>query len=282
MKLDIHNLPIAITGAGTGIGRATALACARAGMPVALAGRREEPLRKVQTAIETAGGRAIVVPTDVADPDASARFIARTIEEFGTIYACFANAGYGLRGPVHELSDEAIRKIFETNFFGSMHVIRPALTHMLEHRAGEKHRGHILLCSSCLSKLGTPYTAPYSASKALQDHFGRAMRHELQPQGIHVSTVHPIGTRTEFIEAANQASGGAGESMPPPEAFTQPPERIARAVVACLRKPKGEVWTSHTVRLAFAAATACPGLADWGIARALRKRNHPADNTHND
>ncbi|VAX42298.1 hypothetical protein MNBD_PLANCTO03-56, partial [hydrothermal vent metagenome] len=77
-------------------------------------------------------------------------------------------------------------------------------------------------------------------------------------------------------------SGGAGESMPPPEAFTQPPERIARAVVACLRTPKGEVWTSHTVRLAFAAATAFPGLADWGIARALRKRDHPADNTHND
>ncbi len=273
MKIDIQKLPVAITGAGTGIGRATALACARAGMPVALAGRREEPLREVQEAIERAGGRAIVMPTDVADPDASARFIARTIEEFGTIYAVFANAGYGLRGPVHELADEAIRKIFETNFWGSMHVIRPALAHMLSRPADTKTRGHILMCSSCLSKLGTPYTAPYSASKALQDHFGRAMRHELRPKGIHVSTIHPIGTRTEFIEAANEASGGAGESMPPPKAFTQPPERIARAVVACLHKPRGEVWTSRTVRLAFAAATACPGLADWAIAKALRKRN---------
>jgi NAD(P)-dependent dehydrogenase (short-subunit alcohol dehydrogenase family) len=275
MKIDLTGLPIAITGAGTGIGRATAIACARAGMPVAVSGRREEPLREVEECIVGDGGRALVLPTDVADPEASARFIARTIETFGTIYAVFANAGYGLRGPVHELSDQAIRDLFETNFWGSLNVIRPALAHMLDHRKSEPHRGHFLMCSSCLSKIGTPFTAPYSASKALQDHFGRGMRHELASHSVRVSTVHPIGTRTEFIEAANRVSGGAGESLPPPRAFTQPPERIARATLACLRKPRGEVWTSHTVRLAFAVATAFPQLADWGIARALRKRAGP-------
>lgn len=277
MTIDLQSLPIAITGAGTGIGRATALACARAGMPVALSGRREDPLREVEEAITRDGGRAIVLPTDVADADAAARFIAHAIESFGGLYAVFANAGYGLRGPVHQLPDRAIRDIFETNFWGSINVIRPALAHMLEHRANQPHRGHVLMCSSCLSKLGTPFTAPYSASKALQDHFGRAMRHELRPQGVQVSTVHPIGTRTEFIEAANRVSGGARQSLPPPRAFTQPPERVARAVVACLRRPRGEVWTGHTVRLAFAAATAFPQLADWGIARVLhaRRRGKP-------
>lgn len=272
MKIDLAGLPIAITGAGTGIGRATAIACARAGMPVALTGRREEPLREVEETITRAGGRALVLPTDVADAQAAARFIAQTIQAFGDMYAVFANAGYGLRGPVHQLSDQVIRDIFETNFWGSLNIIRPALAHMLEHRATQAHRGHLLMCSSCLSKIGAPLTAPYSASKALQDHFGRAMRHELAPQRVHVSTVHPIGTRTEFIEAANRVSGGAGKSLPPPQAFTQPAERVARAVLACLRKPRGEVWTSHTVRLAFAAATAFPHLADRAIARALRNR----------
>ncbi len=273
MPRDLTGLPIVITGAGTGIGRATALACARAGMPVALAGRREGPLREVESAITSHGGQAIVIPTDVADADASTKLIKETIERFGSLYALFANAGYGLRGPVHTLSDTAIRDVFETNFWGSLNIIRPALAHMLEHNTGKPDRGHILMCSSCLSKLGTPFTAPYSASKALQDHFGRGMRHELRPMGIHVSTVHPIGTRTEFIEAADRVSKGSGKSIPPPRAFTQPPERVARALLACLRRPRGEVWTSHTVRFAFAAATAFPQLADWGIARALRKRN---------
>ena len=268
MTLHLPGRPIAITGAGTGIGRATAIACAAEGMPVALAGRREDPLREVEEIITRAGGRAMVSVTDVAHADQCAALIDQTVVAFGAIYAVFANAGYGLRGPVHTLSDQAIRDIFETNFWGSLNVIRPALPHMLAAGAG-----HILMCSSCLSKLGTPFTAPYSASKAMQDHFGRAMRHELAPLGLHVSTIHPIGTRTEFIDAANRASGGTGGSLPPPRAFTQPAERVARAVVACLQRPRGEVWTSRTIRLAFAAATACPGLADWAMARIIRRRD---------
>lgn len=271
MQRDLAGLPIAITGAGSGIGRATAIACARAGMPVALAGRRERPLREVEEAITALGGRAVVVPTDVADAAQCEALIRRAVETFGSIYSVFANAGYGLRGPVHELAESAIREIFETNFWGTLNTVRPALPHLLE--AG---RGHVLICSSCLSKIGTPYTAPYSASKAMQDHFGRAMRHELRHRGVHVSTVHPIGTRTEFIDASARRSGGAPTTLPPPRLFTQPPERVARAVVACLRRPRGEVWTSVPVRLAFAAATAFPGMADRALGAALRRRDRRA------
>ncbi|MDQ7012688.1 MAG: SDR family NAD(P)-dependent oxidoreductase [Planctomycetota bacterium] len=272
MPRDLTGLPIAISGAGTGIGRATAIACARAGMPVALSGRREAPLREVEERITSEGGRALVMSVDVADAAACARFVDATIERFGTVYAVFANAGYGLRGPVHELTDQAIRDIFETNFWGTLNLFRPALAHMLEHREGGTARGHLLACSSCLSKLGTPFTSPYSASKAMQDHIGRGMRHELAPLGVRVSTVHPIGTRTEFFDAAASRDDSVGQSLAPPRMFTQPPDRVARAVVGCLRKPRGEVWTSHTVRLVFAAATAFPGITDRVLGRALRSK----------
>lgn len=268
MRRDLRGLPIAITGAGTGIGRATALACARAGMPVALAGRREAPLREVERAVVGAGGRALVVVTDVADRAQCDALIAATLEAFGSVHAVFANAGYGLRGPVHELTEASIRDIFEVNFWGTLHTLRAALPCMLEAR-----RGHLLICSSCLSKIGTPYTAPYSATKAAQDHFGRAMRHELAGLGIDVSTVHPIGARTDFVDTAAQISGGHRSSLPPPRLFTQSPGRVARAVVSCLRRPRGEVWTSTTVRLAFALATAMPGLADRALALGLRRNN---------
>lgn len=273
MKIDLAGLPIAITGAGTGIGRATAVACAGAGMPVAISGRREDPLREVEAQILRAGGRVLVLPTDVADPEACAGFIGATVETFGDVYAVFANAGYGLRGAVHELPDGAIRRIFETNFWGSMHVIRPALAHMLGRPGDRTPRGHILMCSSCLSKLGTPFTAPYSASKALQDHFGRGMRHELAPLGVHVSTVHPIGTRTEFFDAAAAREDSRGAGARPPGMFTQPAERVAEAVVACLRRPRGEVWTSRTVRFAMAAAVAFPGVCDWLLSRKFGGRD---------
>ncbi|HZW10310.1 MAG TPA: SDR family NAD(P)-dependent oxidoreductase [Phycisphaerales bacterium] len=263
MPHDLHGLPIAITGAGTGIGRATAIACAAAGMRVALAGRREEALRAVEAAITSAGGRAIVVPTDVADAGQCERLVDQTVLAFGSIYAVFANAGYGLRGPVHELADGAIRDIFETNFWGTLNTVRPALRHMLAAR-----RGHLVICSSCLSKLGTPYTAPYSATKAAQDHFGRAMRIELRPLGVRVSTVHPVGTRTGFSDAAAERSGGARRSLRAPGAFTQAPERVAGAVVRCLRRPRGEVWTSTPARLALGAAVAFPGIADRLLRRA--------------
>lgn len=219
--------PIAITGAGTGIGRATAIACARAGMPVALAGRRIEPLEEVRESIESAGGRAIAAPTDVADAEQCRDLIRRTVDAFGPIYSVFANAGYGLRGPVDALEDSAIRAIFETNFWGTLNTIRPALEVMLP-----EGQGHVLICSSCLSKIGTPYTAPYSATKAAQDHFGRAMRHELSGRGIRVSTVHPIGTRTEFFDASARRSGGSRGAKKPPAMFTQSPDGSPRPLCA--------------------------------------------------
>jgi short-subunit dehydrogenase len=101
-------------------------------------------------------------------------------------------------------------------------------------------------------------------SKAMQDHWARALRIELAGSGVHVSSVHPIGTTTEFFDvsaARSSTKGGLFERTP--KAFMQSPERVARAVVACLKRPRGEVWTSLPTRLALAASVAAPGVTDW-------------------
>jgi len=264
--IDLTGLPIAITGASSGIGLAAALACAKAGMPVALAARREDRLTELADRITKEGGRAIAVRCDVVNPDDCRRLVERTIESFGSIYSIFANAGYGIEGEIHETSDQALREIFEVNFWGTLNTIRPAIPPMLA-----SGKGHILICSSVVSKLGIPTLGAYCATKAAQDHIGRAMRIELDGR-IHVSTLHPIGTNTEFSQVVTQRSGGRLRTARAPDNFRQTPQTVADAVVRCLRRPRGEIWTSFRGRMLAALATASPEFADWCLRRYFRKK----------
>lgn len=272
-RIDLTGKPIAITGASSGIGAATALECAAAGMPVALGARRGERIRALAERINAAGGRAIAVETDVARPEECRRLIDETVAAFGPIYSVYANAGYGLEAPIHEMSDESIRAIFETNFFGTLNTIRPAIPHMAA--AGE---GHVLICSSCLAKMSIPYYSAYSATKAAQAHIGRAMNHELRHLGIRVSTVLPVGTRTEFFESVKVLNNGVSLVKHTSDRFMQTPERVARAIVKCLRRPRAEVWTSPLVRIGMAICTAFPGIEDRTMRKMIehRRRNHAA------
>ena len=266
--MDLIGKPIAITGASSGIGRSTALACAREGMPVAVGARRADRLESLVGEIKAAGGRAIAVPTDVDKPEDCRRLIDAAAAAFDRpLFAVFANAGYGLERPVVECSEAELRAIFETNFWGTLNTVRPALERMLPAR-----QGRVLICTSCLAKIGMPYHAAYSATKAAQDHFARAMRIELEGSGVHISSVHPIGTRTELFEKSEERSGGR-HAPRTPSRFMQPPERVARAIVSALRRdrPPGEIWTSTAARLAFAIGVAFPGLADRGLRDLTRK-----------
>jgi short-subunit dehydrogenase len=287
MGVDLRGRPIAITGASSGIGAATAVECARAGMPVAIGARREDRLREVAERIRAIGGKVVAVPMDVCREEDCRRLVDAAAEAFGSLYAVFANAGYSVERPVGGMSDEELRAIFECNFFGTMHTVRAALERIRSSAAGAggragggasgarggrgETRGHVLICSSCLSKMTVPLVGAYSATKAAQNHVGRAMRLELAGEGIEVSTVHPVGTRTEFFEEMARRSGVDRSVQHVPEVFMQKPERVARAVVRCLRRPRAEVWTSLGTRLGMAACVAFPGVEDFYLKRMIRR-----------
>ncbi len=268
MSIDLSGKAVAITGASSGIGAATALSCARAGMAVALMARRTDKLDEVRSRIERAGGRAITVAGSVDDAGDCDRLIAEAEAALGPLYAVIANAGYGSEEPSWDMPEESIRAMFETNFYGSLRTVRPALPGMIERGAG-----HVVFVSSCLSKIGIPHYAAYCATKAAQDHFARAMRHELRRMGIAVSSVHPIGTKTEFFETAAQRSPGGARLIDKGERFMQPASRVADAIVRRLRSGKGgEVWTSLPMRLGLGAGVAMPRLCDAVIERMYRRR----------
>lgn len=275
--IDLTGRTIAITGASSGIGRATAFACARAGMNVVLAARRFDRLQQAVDQIRAAGGRAEAVAMDVCAPGENQRLIDFSCEKFGTLFAVFSNAGYGIERQVLQYTSDELEQIFRTNFWSSLELMKLSAEHMLAKNRGPMKgpvKGHILACSSCVSKIGLPNFAAYSGTKSLQDHFGRAMRAELDSQGICVSTVHPIGTRTEFFDNVSNLSQGQRTSIQTPDRLKQSADVVANAIVRRLRKPHGaEVWTSFPVRFALAASTLFPGLTDAMLRR--RQRDVP-------
>jgi short-subunit dehydrogenase len=269
MRVDLNGKAVAITGASSGIGAATAMSCARAGMPVALFARRADKLAAVRERIESAGGRAITVAGSVDEDADCVRLIEETERAFGPVYAVIANAGYGAETPAWSMPEDDIRAMFETNFYGSLRVLRPAIAGMRQRGAG-----HLVMVSSCVSKIGLPCYAAYCASKAAQDHFARAMRIELGVDGVAVSSIHPIGTKTEFFDtAAGRSPGGSRLLDRGTERFMQPASKVADAIVRRLGKGRGaEVWTSAPMRVVLGAAGMMPGLADAALRRMYAKR----------
>lgn len=259
MARDLRDKVIVITGASAGIGAGTAIQCAEAGMDVVLAARREEKLREVAEQIEQRGRKVLAVQCDVTlDQDVEALF-ERAWETFGRVDVAFANAGYGLASSVLDTTDAQHRAIFETNYFGTVRVIHAAIPYMRRTPEGLRH---LLICSSAASEIGLPWFGAYSATKAAQDSIAGALRCELQ-NDIEVTSIHPVGTNTEFFDTAERMAGGSGPGMVnTPKPFTQRVDTVARKIRRALYRPRAEVWPSPMVRLGLALATLMPGLTN--------------------
>ncbi|MCH2153931.1 MAG: SDR family oxidoreductase [Phycisphaerales bacterium] len=260
MAIDLQGKSIIITGGGSGIGAATAIAAAKAGMSVCVAGRRESQLEEVVKTIRQDGGVAIAVPCDVTEADSESRLLDAAESELGPAWAVFANAGRGLDRTVHETSQQEMLDIFEVNFFATHLLMAEAARRMIARSSD----GHLLACASCLSRFSIPNHAAYSATKASQDILCQSMRLELKHHGIHVSSVHPITTRTEFFEKSAQYSGNKEHRVleETPSIFVQTSERVADAIIRCLRRPRAEVWTSQIVRMTAIARNLFPRILD--------------------
>lgn len=251
---------VVVTGASSGIGAATARACAAAGMRLVLVARRPDRLQAVAAACEAVGGRAHAVATDVAAPGASEDILAQAVSAFGRVDVVFANAGYGTRAGLVDMDERDLRMMFEVNFFAALALCRAAARQWI----AAEQVGHLIMSSSCIGKFPLAYHGAYCATKASQAMACAALRAELLPHRIAVSSVHPITTRTEFFEAAARAAGRieASPAIPDhaPPFLVQSPERVAAAIVRCMERPAPEVWTSSLVRFSAGLFTAWPWL----------------------
>lgn len=270
MPRNLQNKSILISGASSGIGRATALACAWAGMNVSVAARRTDKLEHLAKQIADLNRKAHFFTCDVSNNDQVKAWVAEAHDAFGRVDAVYANAGYGQDGPAMQMSLSQQRAIFDVNYFGTVHLLREALPYLGTTPNGLKH---MLICSSCLSEIGPPENGVYAATKAAQDLLAQSMRAELAGEGYSVTTVHPVGTKTEFFEQAK--AGGDSFSDNTPSWLMQSPEHVAKRIVGALRKPCAEVWPMRSARLAAALTVAMPGLTAWMLRRRYQKQHPP-------
>jgi short-subunit dehydrogenase len=198
-----------ITGASSGIGRATAVALARAGMQVVGVARRAERLAELEAEIAPLPGAFLAVTGDVTQPESMQQAVQTTLDHFGRLDILVANAGIGQRGAVVDTEWGDIETVLRTNIDGVLHSVRAAVPAMRQSGGG-----HIITVSSVVYNLVSPYAATYAASKAFVTSLAHSLRLELEDDNIRVTDVLVGRTHTEFNEKRLGAGKHTGQGVP--------------------------------------------------------------------
>jgi 3-oxoacyl-[acyl-carrier protein] reductase len=222
---DLTGTTVAITGASSGIGRATARALVHAGANVALAARRKDRLDALVA--ELGADRAVAVPGDVRTPADNHRLVAAALDRFGRLDSLVANAGIGAYGGILDQDDDDLVEMIETNFTGTVWSVRAAVPTMLEAGGGD-----VVIVSSVAGLRGGANEAVYAATKFAQVGLAGAIDRELREKGIRVTTIAPAAVNTEFA-----IGNGRTEGMPWLDDVMRP-EDVAAAIVTVLAQPR--------------------------------------------
>ncbi len=193
MDIDLSGQTVAVTGASSGIGEATAVACARAGAAVALCARRADRIEDLAERISSEGGRAIAVPGDVGEEPQARAFVERAHAELGRLDVLVNNAGMMLLGPIENAPTEEWREMIHVNVFGVLYCTHAALP--LMHEQGS---GHIVNISSVAGRVARAGSGVYNLTKFGVGAFSESLRQEAVEMGVRVTLIEPGAVATEL------------------------------------------------------------------------------------
>jgi len=237
---------VLITGASSGIGRASAVQFAKKGAKLILIARNKEKLNQVSEDLKKYNVSTFAYECDVSDKLQVNKISKIILDQFGSIDILVNNAGFAVYGSVSNLTIEEIESQMETNYFGMIYFVKNFLPSMLA-----KKSGHIVNVASVAASFGLPGIASYCASKFAMLGFSEGLKHELKGTGVNITVVSPIMVRTNFF---NHPSF---KNMPKYSPTSLSPETVAKAILRASNSPRleiivpgfvrGAVWIKNTI-----------------------------------
>jgi NAD(P)-dependent dehydrogenase (short-subunit alcohol dehydrogenase family) len=271
----------AITGSGSGIGRALAIELAGRGCHVALSDVDDEGLAETVVLVEqtarTVPVKVSAAHVDVADRDAVESWATASAAEFGQINLIFNNAGVALSANVTAMSYDSFRWLMDINFWGVVNGTLAFLPHL--RASGD---GHVVNISSVFGLLGIPSQSAYNAAKFAVRGFTDALRTELDIEGCGVSatTIHPGGIRTNiarnarFEFAEHEEAVDAEQAAVDFERLTRTtPEKAAKLILGAVEKNKRRALIGPDAHLFDAAARLSPRGSQWALGKLIARGN---------
>ena len=254
---------VVITGASSGIGRATALRLARDGAAVVMCARRADRLEAAAAEVRAAGGEALPIIADVTRADEVRRLVDSAVERFEHIDVMVCNAGFGIAGAIDDITPDQMQKLVDVNFMGTYHAVRAVLP-MFRRR----NHGHVIVVSSIVGKRGVPYMGAYAATKFAQAGLAECLRAEVAGSGIHVTVVFPVSTETEFFDVMSRETGTTVTRAHGPR---QDVSVVADAIARAIDRPVPEVFPHAWSRALVWLNAAAPGICDRFVQRFGRR-----------
>ncbi|GAB3677132.1 SDR family oxidoreductase [Angustibacter aerolatus] len=223
---DLTGTVVAVTGATSGIGQATARLLVEHGARVAVQARRAEQLQLLVD--ELGADRAVAVPGDVQDPASAEALVAGAVEAFGRLDSVVANVGIGAYGGILDASDDDVTTMLRTNVDSSVWALRSAVRRFRSQGDG----GDVVVISSVAGLRGGGNEAVYAATKFAQVGLAGSLDREVREEGIRVSTICPAGVETGFAIGAGRTEGD------PALADFLRADDVAHCVVTVLEQPR--------------------------------------------
>lgn len=263
-----------VTGGGSGIGRALALALAEQGCHLALADISSENLKESQQLAERLGVNCSVHCVDVGNAEAMSAFAEEVVDSHGQVNLLFNNAGITLQKTFANHSLEDWQRILGVNVWGVIHGCKYFLPHLL--KTGE---AHIVNLSSMAGFMGLPNQSSYCATKSAVQGLSESLWAELAGQGVGVTSVHPGAIRTNIIQSTLAESDNpkvAQKNLEMVARMGMPPEKAAQIILRAVKKRQLRVRVGKDAVLLDWLKRMMPSLIHWPIGKIVAKREQAA------
>jgi short-subunit dehydrogenase len=245
---------VIITGASSGIGKALSLQAAKMGYRLCLAARNEHELQMVATECQNLGAQVIIHPTNVSSKVDCQSLINKTVAQYNGIDILINNAGISMRASLEKVELEAVERVMNVNFMGTLYCTKFALPYLLQ------SKGSVVGVSSVAGFIGLPARTAYSASKFAMHGFLEALRLEYKAQQLHVLIACPGFTATNIRQHALNHKGQPQMESPRNEQQMMSAAHVARCIWKAISYKKHHINIGAEAKMSYLLHRIFPGL----------------------